>query len=145
MDKNKRKIRIPKINSVHFGAIWIGISLVVGIVIPAVIWGFTKVFYWGLSVIGGIILLGFIVVLIIEMNQDFGKEPYYEKYLSDDIPFDPDKQIPVIKCSICTGEQIAGFKSKEDGHFTEVMVIKDAIDLDKFKTTYSITDIKKEY
>ncbi len=145
MDKSKRKSRIPKINSVHYGAMWIGISLVVGIVIPAVIWGLTKVFYWGLSVVGGIILLGFIIVFSIEMNQDFGTEPYYEKYLSDDIPFDPDKQVPVIKCSICTGEQVAGFKSKEDGRFTEVMVIKDAVDLEKFKTTYSITEIKKEY
>jgi hypothetical protein len=145
MDKSKRKSRIPKINSVHYGAMWIGISLVVGIVIPAVIWGLTKVFYWGLSVVGGIILLGFIIVFSIEMNQDFGTEPYYEKYLSDDIPFDPDKQVPVIKCSICTGEQVAGFKSKEDGRFTEVMVSKDAVDLEKFKTTYSITEIKKEY
>ena len=49
---------------------------------------------------------------------------YQERYLSKDIPFDPDKQIAVIKCSICTGEQIAGFRNKEDGHFTEVMLIR---------------------
>ena len=61
------------------------------------------------------------------------------------ISFDPEKQIAVIKCSICTGEQVAGFKSKEDGHFTEVMLIRDAKDLEKFKKTYKITEIKKEY
>jgi len=44
----------------------------------------------------------------------FGKK---QKSLGKDIPFDSDKQIAVIKCSICTGEQVAGFKSKEDGHF----------------------------
>ncbi|WP_022770855.1 hypothetical protein [Butyrivibrio sp. NC2007] len=72
----------------------------------------------------------------------FGKK---QQSLSKNIPFDSDKQIAVIKCSICTGEQVAGFKSKEDGHFTEVMLIRDAKDLDKFKETYKIEEIKKEY
>ena len=72
----------------------------------------------------------------------FGKK---QQTLSKNIPFDSDKQIAVIKCSICTGEQVAGFKSKEDGHFTEVMLIRDAKDLDKFKETYKIEEIKKEY
>lgn len=69
----------------------------------------------------------------------------HEKQLSPDIPFDPDKQLAVIKCSICTGEQVAGFKSKEDGHFTEVMLIRDSDDLERFKEVYKIADIKKEY
>ena len=140
-----KKFRISKINSVHFGAAWIGISLGVGLLLPAVIWIFTGVFFRGLCIIGGIILLGFIALFSIEMHQDFGKEPYYQRYLSEDIPFDPDKQTAVIKCSICTGEQIAGFKSKEDGHFTEVMVIRDDLDLLKFKEIYKIAEIKKEY
>ena len=139
------KFRMPKINSIHFGAAWIAISLVVGILTPFVIWLVTDVFHWGLSIIGGIILLGFIIVFSIEMHQDHGKKPYYERYLSEDIPFDPDKQIAVIKCSICTGEQVAGFKNKEDGHFTEVMVISDDLDLMKFKKIYKIEEIKKEY
>ncbi|EXM37710.1 aspartate dehydrogenase [Ruminococcus albus SY3] len=79
------------------------------------------------------------------MKQDHGKKPYYERYLSEDIPFDPDKQTAVIKCSICTGEQIAGFKNKEDGNFTEVMLIRDADDLAKFKEIYKIEEIKKVY
>ncbi|MCR5815542.1 MAG: aspartate dehydrogenase [Ruminococcus sp.] len=61
------------------------------------------------------------------------------------MPFDPDKQTAVIKCSICTKEQVAGFKNKEDGHFTEVMVIRDADDLVRFKNIYNISEIKKEY
>ena len=136
---------MPKINSIHFGAVWIAISLVVGILLPVGIWIITDVFYWVLSIIGGIILLGFIIVFGIEMHQDNGKKPYYERYLNEDIPFDSDKQTAVIKCSICTGEQIAGFKSKEDGHFTEVMLIKNAYDLEKFKKIYKITEVKKEY
>ncbi len=72
----------------------------------------------------------------------FGKK---HQSLGKDIPFDSDKQIAVIKCSICTGEQVAGFKSKEDGHFTEVMLIRDAKDLEKFKEIYKVTEVKKEY
>lgn len=68
-----------------------------------------------------------------------------ERNISADIRFDPDKQIAVIKSSICTGEQVAGFKSKEDGHFTEVMLISDDKDLAKFKETYKLEYIKKEY
>jgi len=139
------KHRMPKINSIHFGAIWIAISLVIGILLPGVIYIFSNVFYWGLSLIGGIVLLGFIIVFTIEMRQDSGKKPYYERYLSEDIPFDPEKQIAVIKSSICTGEQVAGFKSKEDGHFTEVMLIRNAKDLETFKEIYRIEEIKKEY
>jgi len=139
------KFRMPKINSVHFGATWILISLAIGLLLPAIIWIITGVFYWGLSVIGGIILLGFVIVFCMEMLQDFGKKPYYERHLSEDIPFDPDKQTAVIKCSICNGEQVAGFKSKDDGHFTEVMLIRDAEDLAKFQEIYKIEEIKKEY
>ena len=139
------KHRMPKINSIHFGAAWIAISLVIGLLLPGVIYIFSNVFYWGLSLIGGIVLLGFIIAFIIEMRQDSGKKPYYERYLSEDIPFDPEKQIAVIKSSICTGEQVAGFKNKEDGHFTEVMLIRNAKDLETFKEIYRIEEIKKEY
>ncbi|MCR5796410.1 MAG: aspartate dehydrogenase [Eubacterium sp.] len=51
----------------------------------------------------------------------------------------------VLKCSICNGEQVAGFKSKENGHFTEVMLIRSDEDLVKFKEVYEIEEIKKEY
>ncbi|MGN0344000.1 MAG: aspartate dehydrogenase [Lachnospiraceae bacterium] len=61
------------------------------------------------------------------------------------IPFDSGTQYAVIKSSICTGEQIAGFKNKEDGSFTEVLLIKSDKDLEYFKKIYGIEDIKKEY
>lgn len=64
---------------------------------------------------------------------------------SKTIPFNPENQTAVIKCSICTGEQVAGFRNKADGHFTEVMLIRDAKDIQKFKDIYGIEDIKKEY
>ena len=68
-----------------------------------------------------------------------------KKYLSEDIQFDPDKQYAVIRSSICTGEKVAGFKSLEDGHFTEVMLIRSYEDELRFKQMYGIDTIKTEY
>lgn len=61
------------------------------------------------------------------------------------IPFDPANQRPILKCSICNGEQVAGFKDKHTGKFTEVMLIRDEQDLQKFKDMYHLTSVTKEY
>lgn len=61
------------------------------------------------------------------------------------IEYNPEKQRPVLKCSICNGEQIAGFKDKQTGYFTEVMLIKDGRDLDLFMEIYNLAAISKEY
>lgn len=61
------------------------------------------------------------------------------------ISYDKDKQYPIIRASICTGEKVAGFKDIDGGHFTEVMLIRDEADLQKFKNTYGIEDIRTEY
>ena len=53
---------------------------------------------------------------------------------------------PVIKASICNGEQIAGFKDLHTGKIEEVMLIKNPADLERFKKMYGIEDeIGKEY
>ena len=53
---------------------------------------------------------------------------------------------PVIRASICTGEQVAGFKDMRTGKIEEVMLIKSPEDLVNFKKTYGITEkIAKEY
>ncbi len=75
----------------------------------------------------------------------FGKKPQREQQLGEAVHFDSEKQMAVIKCSICTGEQVAGFKDKEDGHFTEVMLIREPGDIERFKEIYKIEEIKKEY
>ena len=69
----------------------------------------------------------------------------YEKYLKDTIPYDPEKQYAVIKSSICTGEKVAGFKNKADGHFTEVMLLKSREDERKFMEIYHLDSVKTEY
>ena len=46
---------------------------------------------------------------------------------------------PVIRCSICTGEKVAGFREKETGHFREVSLIRSPEDLAAFKREYGIS------
>jgi len=61
------------------------------------------------------------------------------------IEYDPEMQRAVLKCSICNGEQVAGFKDKQTGHFTEVMLIKNDQDLDRFMKMYDLNSVSKEY
>jgi len=60
-------------------------------------------------------------------------------------PYDPEKEYPVIKSSICTGEKTAGFKNKETGHFAGVMLITSPADEQEFKTLYGIDELRTEY
>lgn len=63
----------------------------------------------------------------------------------DAIRFDPKTQTAVIRSSICTGEKVAGFKNKKDGHFTEVMLIRSPEDEKLFKEIYGIETVRTEY
>lgn len=60
--------------------------------------------------------------------------------------YDKGNKKPVIRASICNGEQIAGFKEIHTGRFEEIMLIKSPADLERFKTMYGITEeVAKEY
>ena len=55
--------------------------------------------------------------------------------------YDPALKRPALRCSICTGEQVAGFKNLSDGKFEEVMLIRK-----DFREQYGITEnIEKIY
>lgn len=69
----------------------------------------------------------------------FGKRKIEKK------TYDKETQKPVIKCSICTGEQVAGFKDIHTGKFKEVMLIRDEKDLEKFREMYGVETMAKEY
>ena len=61
-------------------------------------------------------------------------------------PYDKDNKKPVIKASICNGEQVAGFKDIHTGKIEEIMLIKERADLEAFKKMYGIDEeIEKEY
>ena len=61
------------------------------------------------------------------------------------VPFDPEKQYAVIRCSICTGEKVAGFKDRASGRYTEVMLIRSLRDEERFKEMYHLDTVKTEY
>ena len=56
-----------------------------------------------------------------------------KKKTSTVMTYDPAIRVPVIRCSICTGEQVAGFKNLSDGRFEEVMLIRTSADLKAFR------------
>ena len=71
----------------------------------------------------------------------FGKKGQVKK------DFDRENKRPVLKCSICNGEQVAGFKDVHTGKFEEVMLIRTERDLEAFKEMYGIqsAELTKEY
>lgn len=54
------------------------------------------------------------------------------------ISYDAALQRPALRCSICTGEQVAGFIDKSTGHFTEVQLIRTPQELEAFRAKYGI-------
>ena len=58
--------------------------------------------------------------------------------------YDKDSKRPVIKASICTGEQVAGFKDIHTGKIEEIMLIRSEADLDNFlKSIHRVRIIRK--
>lgn len=52
--------------------------------------------------------------------------------------YDRENLRPVIRASICTGEQSAGFRNIHTGKFTEYALIRTDADLREFLETYDI-------
>ena len=59
--------------------------------------------------------------------------------------YDPENEEAVIRCSICTGEQVAGFRNKHSGQFTAVTLITGPADLQDFCRRYGVSDPKRIY
>lgn len=68
-----------------------------------------------------------------------------KKDITPVVEYNPDTMKAVLKCSICNGEQVAGFKDTKTGKFTEVMLIKDDNDLNAFMEMYDLASVEKEY
>ena len=73
-------------------------------------------------------------------------EKISRKFSKHEKQYDSNYEEPVIRCSICTGEQVAGFLNLSTGKFEEVMLIRTSQDLENFQNEYGITGtIKKIY
>ncbi len=59
--------------------------------------------------------------------------------------YDRENQMPILRCSICNGEQVAGLKDLRTGKFEEIMLIREQKDLEDFKVMYGVSEVKKEY
>ena len=59
--------------------------------------------------------------------------------------YDKENLKPVIRASICNGEQVAGFKDMHTGKFTDIMLIRNEKDLEAFKEQYGVTELTKEF
>ncbi len=59
--------------------------------------------------------------------------------------YDKENVRPVIRASICNGEQVAGFKNVHTGKFEEIMLIER--DKEVFMSRYGISadEVTKEY
>lgn len=52
--------------------------------------------------------------------------------------YDSSRQSPALRCSICTGEQVAGFRDKVTGKFEDIALIRTPGDLEDFCRTYGV-------
>ena len=134
-----------RISTVHYGGIWIAAGLVTGLVIPCAVHLTGHAFPVCLSAAGGVILAAFLIVFLIEMRRASGKISLYKKHPADTVPFDPETQEAVIRSSVCTGEKVAGFRDRNTGHFTEVMLIRSPEEEKRFMAMYRLDHIRTEY
>ena len=84
-----------------------------------------------LAVVGSIVVVIVVVVLIIVLTSrgSGNSQKTYDRSRLD----------PVIRASICTGEKVAGFRDRQTGHFSEVMLIRTDADIQHFRQMYGIT------
>ena len=73
----------------------------------------------------------------------FGKKK--EKTNQKPFSYDTARQKPVLRCSICNGEQVAGLKDRSTGAFEEIMLIRNEKDLETFQAMVQTKDIPREY
>lgn len=76
----------------------------------------------------------------------FGKKKKADRYIPRK-SYDTENLVPVIKCSTCNSDRVAGFKNIHTGKIEEVMFIADDDDMAEFIRTYGLDpdEIKKIY
>lgn len=100
---------------------------------------------WGLSPVFGGIGLGLLAFVSGCWCKDRGVSKVLFHKRSEKKTYDSAEKKPVLRCSICTGEQVAGFKDLHTGKFEEVTVIRSKQELSDFMALYGIETIEKEY
>lgn len=71
---------------------------------------------------------------------------FKKKAVQKTADYDRENWKPVLKCSICNGEQVAGFKNIHTGEWKEECLIRGDAQLKEFKDKYGITgEVEKIY
>ena len=69
----------------------------------------------------------------------------FQKKKQQKLEYDRENQKPVLRCSICNGEQVAGLKDLRSGRVHEVMFVRDEKEVKEFMEMCGISEITKEY
>jgi len=64
---------------------------------------------------------------------------------SEKIVYDPSKEEPVLKKSICTGETTAGLLDKASGKYRDLRLIKNSADVSKFMEDCGVSEVRTIY
>ncbi len=61
--------------------------------------------------------------------------------------YDHETEIPVIRASICTGEETAGFQNRETGQFRDICLLRNAAEKEAFCKAcgIAVSKIRKIY
>ena len=61
--------------------------------------------------------------------------------------FSPEEYEPVVRCSICTGEQVACMRDRSTGKVHELMFLRTEADMEEFCRNYKVKaeDVRKIY
>lgn len=70
---------------------------------------------------------------------------FFHKQAPQPLSYDRQNLRPVLRCSICTGEQVAGFQDIRSGKFEEIQLIRNGDELQDFLNRYGISHIDKIY
>ena len=70
---------------------------------------------------------------------------FSKKKAVEPLSYDRENEYPVLHCSICNGEQVAGFKDRKTGHFREITLIRTPDELETFMKQCGVTQVPREY
>ena len=63
---------------------------------------------------------------------------FHRKKTAPVIPYDPARQEPAVRRSICTGEATAGFVDRETGKFQDYMLLLGRKELEEFSRSVGV-------
>ncbi len=67
--------------------------------------------------------------------------PFWKKKEKPIRSWDREETFPAVRCSICTGEQVFGFRDVHSDEFHEVAMIRSDAELLQIAREYGITDL----